>query len=108
MSFDGKLSCYLVSNNNLITLDSIPKYNKRIDGLIDDEATKIRLSKNGTIYTVSKIEYGQTAGYRLTELTYAGDLISNPGDSITSILDKIVGMLGNFEYFYNLDGMFVF
>jgi len=44
------------------------------------------------------------AGYRLTDLTYAGDLIAAPGDTVTSILDKIVKMLGSFEYFYNLDG----
>jgi hypothetical protein len=44
----------------------------------------------------------------LTDLTYAGDLIANAGDSVTSILDKIKSMLGDFEYFYNLDGKFVF
>jgi hypothetical protein len=41
-------------------------------------------------------------------LIYPGDLISNIGESITSILDKIVKMLGNFEYFYDLDGRFIF
>lgn len=59
-------------------------------------------------YQVAKISYGETAGYRLTELTYAGDLISNAGESVTSMLDKIVKMLGNFEYFYDLEGHFVF
>jgi hypothetical protein len=41
-------------------------------------------------------------------LTYAGDLISNIGESITSMLDKIKSMLGEYEYFYDLDGRFVF
>jgi hypothetical protein len=59
-------------------------------------------------YTVAKIEPGDTAGYRLTPLVYPGDLISGIGESITSILDKIVQMLGNFEYFYDLDGRFIF
>ena len=59
-------------------------------------------------YIFAKIEYGQTAGYRLTDLTYAGDLIANVGESITSVLDKIRNMLTEFEYFYNLDGQFVF
>jgi hypothetical protein len=49
-----------------------------------------------------------TCGYRLTDLTYVSDLVLNVGDGITSMLDKIVSMLGNFEYFYNLDGQFVF
>lgn len=66
--------------------------------------------KNGgdTIYTVAKLEHGQTAGYRYTDLIYAGSLISTIGESFTSILDKIVAMLGEFEYFYDLDGRFIF
>lgn len=56
----------------------------------------------------TKVEYGQTAGYRITDLTYAGDLIANIGESITSILDKIKNMLVEFEYFYDLEGHFVF
>ena len=39
-------------------------------------------------------------GYRLTDLVYTGDLISSIGDSLTSVLDKIKTMLGDFEYFY--------
>lgn len=59
-------------------------------------------------YTIMKAEYGDTVGYRTTDLTYAGDLISNVGETVTSMLDKIVQMLGNFEYFYDLDGRFIF
>ena len=59
-------------------------------------------------YIIAKIQYGQTAGYRQTPLTYAGDLVANIGESVTSILDKIKNMLGDFEYFFNLDGQFIF
>ena len=59
-------------------------------------------------YTVIPIAYGEDIGYRITDLTYTGDLISGIGDSITSILDKIKEMLGEFEYFYDLEGHFVF
>jgi hypothetical protein len=59
-------------------------------------------------YTVVKLGYGDASGYRMTELTYPGDLITNIGDSLTSMLDKIKGMLGDFEYFYDVDGRFVF
>lgn len=58
--------------------------------------------------TVAKVEYGELAGYRRTDLTYPGDLIANIGETLTSILDKIKNMLGDFEYFYDLDGNFVF
>lgn len=59
-------------------------------------------------YNAAKVEYGHTAGYRETPLTYAGDLIANIGETITSVLDKIKNMLGEFEYFYDLDGHFIF
>ena len=108
MSFNGKQTYYDVVTGEEITLDSIPNYNKRIDALLGDNNATIIESTNADRYTVSKIEYGQTAGYRLTELIYAGDLISGIGESITSILDKIVNMLGNFEYFYDLSGKFIF
>ena len=59
-------------------------------------------------YYIAKVEYGQTAGYRATDLVYPGDLIANIGESVTQPLDKIKNMLGEFEYFYDLDGRFVF
>ncbi len=59
-------------------------------------------------YCMAKVDYGETAGYRSTPLTYPGELVANVGEPLTSILDKIVNMLGNFEYFYDLQGRFVF
>lgn len=59
-------------------------------------------------YNISKIQYGTSIGYRRVDLTYAGDLITNVGDTLITMLDKIKQMLGDFEYFYNLDGQFVF
>ena len=59
-------------------------------------------------WTVAKITYGQTCGYRTTDIIYAGDLVGAIGESLTSVLDKIVTMLGEFEYFYDLEGHFVF
>ena len=60
------------------------------------------------LYTVAKIVYGDDIGYRITDLVYTGDLISALGDTLTSVLDKIKTMLGDFEYFYDLQGRFVF
>lgn len=62
-----------------------------------------------TWYQIVKfIKYGDTAGYRLTDLTYAGDLIFGAGTALTKMLDAIVKQLGEFEYFYDLDGKFIF
>lgn len=51
---------------------------------------------------------GDDVGYEEVELTYPGELIMKAGDSVVTILDKIVEMLGNYEYFYNVDGEFIF
>ena len=79
----------------------------------DDYPTFIEVDSNGNpkgedAFVFTRIKYGETAGYRMTDLTYAGDLIANVGESITSILDKIKNMLVEFEYFYDVDGRFVF
>lgn len=58
--------------------------------------------------SIAKIERGQTAGYRLTPLTYPEDLILKTGEALTLLFDKIVKMLGEFEYFYDEEGNFVF
>ena len=107
-TYDNKMPCVVVGTGASATLDSLEKYNARVDLLDGNYGTQVRLLNGTKIYTVSKVEYGQTAGYRLTDLTYPDDLISSVGESITSILDKIVKMLGNFEYFYDLDGRFIF
>ena len=52
--------------------------------------------------------YGQDAGYKYTNFTYPGELVLNAGDTVVTLLDKIVSTLGNYEYFYNIDGKFVF
>lgn len=66
--------------------------------------------KTKQLYVI-KVEYGELAGYKMINdngLVYAGDFIINLGDSITSALDKIIQMLGNYEYFYNVEGQFIF
>lgn len=59
-------------------------------------------------FQLIRIDYGMTCGYRITDLVYVSDLVLNVGDGLTAMLDKVVSMLGNFEYFYNLDGQFIF
>jgi len=61
-----------------------------------------------TYYRAVKVEFGEDAGYRITDLVYSGDLITSIGETLTSMLDKIKNMLGEFEYFYDTDGRFIF
>ena len=57
---------------------------------------------------VETIETGQDAGFIYSDFYYPGELIGDAGNSVVTILDKIKNMLGEFEYFYDLDGRFVF
>lgn len=60
--------------------------------------------------TVSHKTFGEVIGYQNTGFTFPTDkeLTSNAGETITSILDKIKNTLGNFEYFFDTDGIFRF
>lgn len=71
----------------------------------------IKFENSNEVFTVAKITRDnglQVCGYRITDIIYPYDLIASPGDTVTSILDKLVQMLGNFEYFYDVDGRFIF
>ena len=52
--------------------------------------------------------YNEDVGYIYTDFVYPGKLITNIGDNICTVLDRIKNTLGNFEYFYDVDGRFVF
>ena len=79
---------------------------------IANRAVKLKATNSPvdkTYYTVVKCSYGSVVGYRMTDLTYnEKELIANAGDTVTSILDKILDMLTDYEYFYDLNGRFVF
>lgn len=52
--------------------------------------------------------YNEDCGYIYTDFTYPGSLVSSIGDNVVTILDKIKNALGNYEYFYDVDGRFIF
>ena len=83
-------------------------YHDNYEFAADEEVNGERNPFNMSGTLIKACGYGDTAGYQLTELTYAGDLTASVGESITSVLDKIKNQLGEFEYFYNLEGKFVF
>lgn len=77
-----------------------------IDNTVNSKVKTIEY--NNEQYQIVRIVYGQTMGYKGTELTYPGNLIANVNESVVSILDKIKNILGNYEYFYDKYGNFVF
>lgn len=52
--------------------------------------------------------YGEDVGYTLTDFTYPGELILSAGETVVALLNKITGILGNYEFFYDVDGRFIF
>lgn len=51
---------------------------------------------------------GEDVGYIYDDFYYTSELSANAGETVTSVLDKIVQYLGNFEYFYDEFGVFHF
>lgn len=106
-SFDRK--CY-IDKNIETSLSELASYdNFSIEGSFSN-GTQLKLSDDtkATTYVARKVEFGQTIGYVATELIYMGDLQAQAGEAVTSILDKIKNQLGDFEYFYDVDGRFIF
>lgn len=100
------------NENDIITVGSTNMiYYDRTNMTDNDQATSVwALSKDNkpVEYNIIKISQNETAGYRRTELTYPGELVANVGEALTSVLDKIKNMFSDFEYFYDVDGRFIF
>lgn len=56
----------------------------------------------------SPFEYGYDVGYTFTDFSYPGQLICDAGAAVTDVLDQIVATLNNYQYFYDLNGNFIF
>lgn len=90
---------FFVSKYNILGKEQVLK-----EFYLSDDTGKIQP------YYIKKCNSGDIVGYELTELVYNDDLIAAPGENVTSVLNKILNMLGkdNYEYFYDLEGNFVF
>lgn len=86
MKWTGSNPVYFIESENRVTMN----YNE-----IGDSAYQ-------------QFEYGEDIGYIYSDFYYPSDLIANAGDTVVTILDKIKNALGNFEYFYDIDGNFIF
>lgn len=71
----------------------------------NDETTTTFLEE---IQKIQIFNSGEDIGYTLVDFIYPGSLTANAGETVTSILDKIKNTLGNYQYFYDINGNFVF
>lgn len=121
MTFNGKQKKYLIEKNAdnpnaiRISLEEInPKFDLVSHTNENPQVVYVEIKdKEGKVvgynsYNAIQLDYGDTVGYRKTDLTYPGDLIANVGESLVSVLDKIKSTFSNFEYFYDIDGRFIF
>lgn len=63
---------------------------------------------NSIILDTKKLEVKQDVGYEYVDFVYDQDLIIDAGGTVCDALDKIKNYLGNYEYFYDEEGHFVF
>ena len=125
MTFDSNINVYYITALGTVgecKLSQLERYYSAntLDPIYNFDATKVVLAdilseppesnyikKYG--YYVIRVRQDETAGYHQIPLVYNADLLVNAGESVTvGILDKIVKMLGNYEYFYNIKGQFIF
>lgn len=59
-------------------------------------------------YRLLTFEQGEDVGYIETDFYYASELTSSAGSSVVDVLNQIKDYLGNFEFYYDVYGNFIF
>lgn len=58
---------------------------------------------------VNKYTFNDNIGYQLTDFTFPGKTLeSNAGETIVSVLEKIKNAIGDYEYYFDINGKFQF
>ena len=57
---------------------------------------------------IKEYKPGYDVGFIYEDFVYPGTLTCNAGQTVTAVLDKLIGIMGNYEYFYDVFGNFVF
>lgn len=97
----GKTPLYKIAIKEKDSVNNNKEYvfSTKADGYDQDRYTSVGSEQ----YT-----YNTDIGFIYKDFVYPGELIGDAGTTITSILDKIKNTLGNYEYFYDVEGNFVF
>ena len=78
--------------------------------VIDTDKKELRLTTEKDINELDVFDYRTHIGYTDTDFIYPldKDLLSKAGETVVSVLDTIKNTLGNYEYFFDVDGIFHF
>lgn len=101
MKWTGNTPLYLISSNT----GAFRKFTTRIDEV---EKYLRENSEKEEKYSYISFSTGEDVGYIYTDFVYPSELIGDAGTSVCNILDTIKETLGNYEYFYDLEGNFRF
>ena len=101
---------------NKIFITEVPRQIKKTLKWMGTTPIYINVNQNQISYTKKTganweaFPPGRDIGFEYTDFIYPGKepLSSNAGDTVTSILDRIIGVIGNYEYFYDVEGNFIF
>ena len=110
INYGGENAAHIIINDIPLEIKQIVRYvgdaplfhNTSTGQYTNDEKY---LTQDGTWV---EFGYNEDIGYEYTDFVYPGELITNIGDNVCTVLDKIIETLGNYEYFYDVNGNFVF
>ena len=97
---------------NKIFINDLEKTIKQLARFTGNEIYKLYDTQ---MYTLNKptgnqydtYYYNDDIGYEYVDLTFPGELISGIGDNVCTVLNKIIDIIGNYEYFYDVEGNFI-
>ena len=101
MKWTGNTPLYLISSN----IGNFRKFTTKLDEV---ERYLRENSEKEEKYSYISFSTGEDVGYIYTDFVYPSELIGDAGTSVCNILDTIKETLGNYEYFYDLEGNFRF
>ena len=76
--------------------------------ILNSVYTTMQTASYSNEWARTKYTYNFDCGYTYTDFTYPGELTAGAGDSVCTVLDKIKETLGNYEYYYDVFGHFIF
>lgn len=108
MKWIGNIPLYCYNENNGIEFTTNENKVEELLAAGYYETNNSEIVSNGGKGYI-KYESGRDVGYIYSDFYYTGgDLVVDAGGTVCDALDAIKNALGNYEYFYDLEGNFVF